>query len=708
MSPSASFQSRLLRFESLEERRLLTARATEAVNLFASDVYEQLQREQGNLFFSPLSIVTGLAMSYAGAAGQTAAEMEEVLHLGSEPGIHDSFHTLLSSLESQNNPIEGFELSIANAIWPQAGLPIHSSFLNTVETDYRGHAQSLNYSNPEQAEDTINTWVAQQTHGKIQDLVDGLSASTAMVLTNSVYFKGLWEYPFDPRYTVNSSFHLTDGETIITPMMQTQPTTVFTELDGFQVLEMPFVEGDSSMILLLPMQQQDTNRLSSQLLTDIDEWLESSPTPDFIDVYLPKFETTVSTNLNQLLMGLGMPTAFSNGGADFSAMTDAEVYIDKVFHKATIEVNEQGTEAAAATEVDFVLCFAEGTPVLTPDGVKPIEQLKVGDTVLARDEHNVEGSLQPKTVEKTLQGHAEILELHVGGQIIRTTAPHPFFAYKKGWTPAGELKLGDRLSTNHCDWVEVEKVVETNVAEPVYNLRVVDHRTYFVGNEAWGFAVWAHNTYGDEFVADHPFHFLIRDNTTSAITFMGRIDDPSQMSNNLTPTVYEVSADFDGDHDVDGKDFLAWQRGVGMTSDALRANGDSDNDGDVDAEDLAEWATNYGKQTAVQSAAIVASDESSPGAALLTAADPGLIDAAITLKLLEEVDEVTLEEDTPDIGRFVLFDIAFTENGEADQRNVLHADLYDDLWEKPEEISGDNSESAGSWLAEELLEGALS
>jgi serpin B len=603
-SRSNPARPRLLRMEPLEDRLLLSARAVNAVNQFGLDVYEHLQNEQGNLFFSPLSIATGLAMAYEGAAGQTAAEIEQVLHLGSEPGIHTSFQSLLATLEAQEVVTPGepaeieLQLDLANAMWPQVGLPLESSFLNTIQTSYDGYAESLDYVlNPQQAEDTINAWVSQQTQGKIQNLVDGLSSLTRMVLTNTVYFKGQWESPFDPRYTYTGQFTLADGQTVSTPTMYTEMYAYHTELDGFQILDLPFVEENASMVLVLPPVGDPSTQLTSEVISGIDNWFAGTRDQGDYEtlITLPKFQTTVATSLNQLLVGLGMPTAF-DGAADFSGMTSASVYIDKVFHKATLEVNEQGTEAAAATEIDFVICFAAGTPVLTPEGEKPIEELKVGDQVLARDEFNVEAAAEPKVVEKTYQSTAEIVELHVDGQVLRTTGPHRFFAKGKGWTPASELKEKDLLSTNYRDWAEVEKIVNTDNELPVYNLSVADHRTYFVGSESWGFAVWAHNSCGGEpeFSATRPFHMLIRDNATSAVTFMGRIDDPTQLQNDLDPTVVETNADFDSDGDVDGFDFLTLQRGYGITTGAELTDGDSDANGTVDTTDMAEWAAAYG------------------------------------------------------------------------------------------------------------------
>jgi serpin B len=614
-----------LRLEPLEDRRLLSAnRAAEAINQFAYDVYEHMQHESGNLFYSPLSLATALTMAYAGAAGQTATEMANVLHVGTEPGIHASYGELMSLLASQTNPANGFEIDVANAMWPQVGMPLQSEFVDIVENLYDGYAQGVDYGNPSLAEDIINDWVSDKTHGKIEDLVSNLTPDTAMVLTNALYFKALWAWPFDPEHTSAGYFEVSDDEYVLTPMMHTQGFTWQTYIDGFHVIQIPFKGSSASIVLAMPGDWSNS-AIPAEVLESINSWIEGPRDWEaeygLDDIYLPKFEITVATGFNQLLKDLGMPTAFS-GGADFSNMIDdGGVFIDKVFHKATITLNEQGTEAAAATEVQFAICFAAGTPVMTPDGEKRIEELQAGDYVLARDEHNLEGPVEPRMVERTLHGEANIVELQVGGQTIRTTTLHPFFVRGKGWTSAGEIKVEDRLSTNHGDWIEVEKVLHTDKSEPVYNLRVAEHRTYFVGSRAWKFGVWVHNDY-NSFEANRPFHFFIRDNATSAITFMGRITDPTQTENEVVPTASTVSpatADFDSDGDVDGRDFLLWQRGYGVTAGATLANGDSNADGDVDGDDLTTWREAYGQSDTLSEIAAASDLEGDANASAIAA-----------------------------------------------------------------------------------------
>ena len=593
---------RRLHLERLEGRLVLSATATQAVNQFAMDVYEHLQQEQGNLFFSPLSISAGLAMTYAGAAGQTAAEMGQVL--GIDPGIHASFANLLASFEQRQlsnlvfdptdplHPfkfVDRFKLSTSNAIWPQSGLPVHGQFINTIETNYDGHVQSVDYANPLQAEDLINDWVADQTNGRIQNLVSGLSPATAMVLTNTIFFNSLWDVPFDPRFTASRSFQRGPGDVISAPQMQTQGKFAITQIGGFRVLDMPMGNGNSSMVVLLPSDPSGAGHLTNEVLQGVEGWLESSPALKLEDVAFPRFQTTVETGLNELLVGLGMSSAFSAATADFSSMTDAAVFIDKVFHKATIDVTEQGTQAAAATEVQIAICFTAGTPVLTLEGAKPIELLQAGDVVLARDEKNAHGEIEAKKITETHCTTAEVLELHVRGKAIRTTKQHPFYVVGQGWTVAHKIRVGDYLATNQREPAVVDKVVETGETEKVYNLTVADHKTFFVGGNEWGFAVWTHNicSSGTEFIVNRPFHFLIRDNVTSTIAFMGRINDPSQLQNNVNPTVTSVSGDYNRDGNVDNQDYLAWRGTFGQTGAGLATDGNTNSV--VDAADYIVW-----------------------------------------------------------------------------------------------------------------------
>jgi serpin B len=577
--------SRAARFEPLERRVVLSrqpclfdvpqgeaARAVEAVNCFGADLYSQLQQQEGNLFFSPLSLTTALAMTYAGAAGQTAAEMEDVLHLGTEPGIHQSFAALLGLLADRTAAGDGFTLELANAIWAQSGLPLHDEFIDIIEGDYDGAAQRLDFSDLDMARQIINTWVEDKTHGRVKDLLEYLDPATILVLTNSIYFNADWTQPFNPKSTnPEGRFLLESGETVEVPMMYASTAAPLTYIDGYQVLEMPLEWGRTSMVVVLPGSPDVTpNHLTPELLVKIDDWLEGPRRAEQISLYLPKFTTTVSTQLEDLLSDMGMPSAFDDGAADFSKLTPLPIYIEQVRHKAFFEMNEEGTEAAAATAVvGGFICFAAGTPVLTPDGEIPIEQIKAGDYVVSKDESDVGGKVERKPVEATFRRYAELIQLHVGGQTIRATSEHPFFVQGKGWTPLGELRRGDLLATDEGSWMSVERVTSSGQIEPVYNFRVADFHTYFVGGRTWKFSLWTHNNCVPTFQASHPFHFFIRDNVSSAVLFMGRVDDPTQSENDLHPnffpdldrsvsgTVY-FDADRDGARDAGEPPLEGW------------------------------------------------------------------------------------------------------------------------------------------------------
>ena len=249
---------------------------------------------------------------------------------------------------------------------------------------------------------------------------------------------------------------------------------------------------------------------------------------------------------------------------------------------------------------------------MTPDGPKPIEELKVGDEVLARNEHNVEGGIQPKRIEETFDGETHLLELRLQGQQIRTTKDHRFFVKDRGWTPAEDLKVGDLLVGSDSNFVELEAVSESSESERVYNFRVADYHTYFVGRPEWGFAVWTHNDYGGPaFNANRPFHFFIRDNTTSALLFMGRVDDPTQLDNELTPSVARIPGDSNGDGVFNSTDFLrVFQIGKyedGIPSNATFDEGDWNGDGDFDSADLVHaFQAGHYSRSAESAAAIAA------------------------------------------------------------------------------------------------------
>lgn len=352
---------------------------------FALDLYAELARTNGgSFFFSPYSISTALAMTRAGAAGPTAAEMDTTLHfdLGTAPGgpapssmeprghrggpadrdLHRAFAALGAALAARAAVDGGPELAVANRLWGQAGLAWEASFLATCRDHYgAGFAEVDFRSDPDAVRREVNAWCAQQTRDRIQDLLapGTVDRLTALILTNAIYFKGTWKQQFDPKRTQEGPFHLERGPSVQVPLMHTKATLGYREEATFQALELPYAGDALSMVVLLPKERDglagleallDAGRLAA-LLGDLRE--------EEVTVTFPRFTFTSQFSLAGTLASMGMPTAFTER-ADFSAMCAGPepLWIGAVIHKAFVEVNEEGTEAAAATAVTMTRATA--------------------------------------------------------------------------------------------------------------------------------------------------------------------------------------------------------------------------------------------------------------------------------------------------------------------------------------------------------------
>jgi len=326
----------------------------DAVNTFSFDIFKEVyEANEDNLFISAYSIFSALAMTYEGARSETAEEMANVLSVEQD---NESFHTYMKNLyEVLNTKNMEYNISTANALWVKENLHLLEPYLTIIREYYGGDATEVDYSNPAEAAEIINQWVEDQTNGLIEDLItaDAINPFTALILTNAIYFKGIWKTQFDPVNTTNRTFGPTAGTSVEAPTMILEDTEDFfyyTENDEIQILELPYTGEDISMIILLPK----NNDLSS-IIDTIDNdmfsaWTESMVETN-VDIYLPKFKVETSYNLNDYLMALGMNIPFSSS-ADFSGITGAkDLFISDVVHKAFIDVNEEGTEAAAATAV---------------------------------------------------------------------------------------------------------------------------------------------------------------------------------------------------------------------------------------------------------------------------------------------------------------------------------------------------------------------
>ena len=348
-------------------------------NAFAFDLYRALRDREGNLFYSPFSISQALAMTSAGARGETLRQMEATLHHRLPPtSLHPAFNALDRTLASRGQASGGapndageagqyFRLNIANAIWGQDGYHFLPDFLDVLAEHYGAGMMAVDFAGaPDESRVRINNWVAEETAGKVEDLLPQRSVdhSTRLVLTNAIYFNASWLWQFDQRDTKVRLFHLAGGATVMVPMM-TETTKEFygyAKCDGYQVVDVPYSWGEMSMTILLPDEGKlgkFEDSLDSEMLGRIVDDIEI----DYVTLTMPLFEFESEFNLGDTLAGMGMPDAFG-GGADFSGMTGSRaLWISEVVHKAFMSVDEEGTEAAAATGVVILTSGTSKDPI---------------------------------------------------------------------------------------------------------------------------------------------------------------------------------------------------------------------------------------------------------------------------------------------------------------------------------------------------------
>jgi len=325
----------------------------ESDTAFALDLYGGLKSGPGNLFFSPYSISTALAMTYAGARGDTEKQMGQVLHFGKGEQVHAAFGELQRQLGEASQQA-GIEVNIANALWAQKEHAFLPAFLKIATGDYQANINQVDFKTAaEAARGEINRWVAQKTKDKIQDLLPSgsLTDLTRLVLANAIYFKGTWAKPYDKAETSTQPFHLSAARQADVPLMHHFDEVRYMEEGAFQAVELPYQGGELSMVVLLPRQVDGCgsleNRLSPALLSRSLGQMQQKK----VEIFLPRFKLESSFDLSRTLTAMGMPNAFGPQ-ADFSGMDGTRLlYISGVFHKAWGEVNEKGTEAAAATAV---------------------------------------------------------------------------------------------------------------------------------------------------------------------------------------------------------------------------------------------------------------------------------------------------------------------------------------------------------------------
>jgi serpin B len=330
----------------------------EGNNAFAIELYGQLHNRSGNLFFSPESISTALAMTYAGARANTAAEMAKTLHFTLPPGrLHPAMGALL---RDRNAAHDGYQLEEADALWVQEGYALLPEFLKLNKDNYEAGLNQLDLKGAtEESRQTINLWVEQRTENKIRELLTPgiLDSYTRLVLTNAIYFKGDWEKAFKKEDTKAEDFHLFATQAIKTPLMHM--TNGFNYFDGgsFQALEIPYKHKELSMIILLPKAMGGLSEFEQSLSpANMQQLLDQLGPAREVIVTMPKFKIEALFGPGPTLIAMGMKEAFDRKMADFSGMAsrktmqlDGNLSIDAVIHKAYVDVDEEGTEAAAAT-----------------------------------------------------------------------------------------------------------------------------------------------------------------------------------------------------------------------------------------------------------------------------------------------------------------------------------------------------------------------
>jgi serine protease inhibitor len=327
-------------------------------NDFTLALYEQLRQRPGNLFFSPFGIRAALGMAEAGANGETASQMRGALHISSSDETrHVDFARISERLNAAG--VGEYEMRIVNSLWCQDGASLKSEFLDLIARHYGGDANLVDFEHAaDSARETINHWVEEKTRQKIRDLIapGGIDADTRLVLVNAVYFKGKWVLRFLETATRDEPFYLEGGGTVQAPLMRQEGPIWYLRAEDYQAVDLRYRGGDLSMLVLLPDRREGLRDLERALSTRMLNQCMARTRQTRVKLFFPRFKVTWgASDLKDQLTALGMPLAFARFQADFSGINGREppaedsLFISTVVHKAFVEANEEGTEAAAAT-----------------------------------------------------------------------------------------------------------------------------------------------------------------------------------------------------------------------------------------------------------------------------------------------------------------------------------------------------------------------
>jgi serpin B len=346
--------------------------ATNTMNVFAVDMYHKLARDDHNLVFSPFSIFAALAMEYAGARGDTQAQIADVLH-ANKAGVpfHPTLGSLISDLDCSAASADALLLT-ANALWGQKGYGFAKEYQDLLRTHYASEIREVDYkADPGQAEQTINQWVEQQTQGKITQMIKGVPEDAGILTGNAIYFNCGWTHKFPKTDTKEDHFFLLDGNKIMAPLMMNLSGFRYMEKGDFQGVELPYSGDEFSMLIFLPGKKDGLLELEKSLTgKGLAGWIGSlEPWPAGVIVFLPRFYIGSRFGLSSTLGDMGMKLAFKRFQADFTGISGPRpaqelLYLTDVIHQAGIDVSEEGTEAWAATMNCKMIsgCGGDGDP----------------------------------------------------------------------------------------------------------------------------------------------------------------------------------------------------------------------------------------------------------------------------------------------------------------------------------------------------------
>jgi serpin B len=327
-------------------------------NSFAFDLFQDLNQENtGNLIYSPYSIWLAFSMIYAGAQGDTESQLADVFHFLDQESQHVTLNAIdqrlqaLTALQAAENDGTPFQLEVSNAVWSQEGYAINPSYLNLLATQYGAGLGMLDFQkSADSAREAINAWVDKRTNGRIKEIAvpGSISEDTRLVLTNAILFKASWAYKFDGQATVAGSFNLIDGTQVTTPFMHLKAALDTFESEDYRAVRLPYVNYKAEMWIILPDEGR-FETVQDELGSELIQAIQGQAQMGDVTLTLPKFDFESDIPLNEPLTSMGLTEAFCPAGDFRGIAEDGGLCIGQAVHKANITVDEQGTEATAAT-----------------------------------------------------------------------------------------------------------------------------------------------------------------------------------------------------------------------------------------------------------------------------------------------------------------------------------------------------------------------